>query len=103
MELIARIRKAETRVVEMTAHSKELERQLNMAENDYVRECTAEVVKLRAALEVLQEDKVEGLEADLDSAVEIAFKYGALDWVRLNYPRHYERFAARAALTGKGE
>ncbi len=85
------------------------------------REEAVELVeKLRAALEeqetrtpkdlcylagvdrqVKLEDKVEGLEADLDSAVEIAFKYGALDWVRLNYPRHYERFRARAAL-GKG-
>lgn len=31
------------------------------------------------------------LESDLDSAVEVAWKRGASDWVRLNYPKHYER------------
>jgi hypothetical protein len=37
-------------------------------------------------------DRAEGLEADLDSAVEVAFKRGATEWVRLNYPKHYTRF-----------
>ncbi len=32
-------------------------------------------------------DKIEGLEEDLKSAVTIAWKYGAKDWVRMNYPR----------------
>lgn len=35
------------------------------------------------------EDKVDGLEADLDAAVMVAFKYGAVDWTRLNYPAQY--------------
>ncbi|TXR47025.1 hypothetical protein [Phyllobacterium endophyticum] len=34
---------------------------------------------------------VDGLKADLDSAVEIAFFHGAAEWVRLNYPTNYER------------
>lgn len=38
------------------------------------------------------EDKVDGLTADLDSAVEVAWKRGATEWVRLNYPAHYTRF-----------
>ncbi len=38
------------------------------------------------------EDKVEGLLADLDAAIEVAWKRGAHDWVRLNYPKHYEGF-----------
>jgi hypothetical protein len=42
---------------------------------------------IRAAI-----DKIEGLDADLDSAVEVAWKRGATDWVRMNYPKHYERF-----------
>lgn len=42
-------------------------------------------------------DKVEGLEADLDSAVEVAFKHGATDWVRLNYSSHYARLSAAPA------
>lgn len=37
-------------------------------------------------------DKIEGLEADLESAVEVAFKHGATEWTRLNYPALYERF-----------
>lgn len=41
-------------------------------------------------------EKIEGLEADLDSAVEVAFKRGATEWVRLNYPKHYSRLAGEA-------
>lgn len=37
------------------------------------------------------QDKIDGLEADLDSAVEVAWHRGAYDWVRLNYPKHFER------------
>jgi hypothetical protein len=37
-------------------------------------------------------DKIEGLSADLDAAIEVAWKRGAHDWVRLNYPKHYTRF-----------
>ncbi|CAN7654773.1 hypothetical protein LJR231_005126 [Phyllobacterium sp. LjRoot231] len=37
------------------------------------------------------EDKIQGLEANLDSAVEIAYLRGATEWVRLNYPSQYER------------
>lgn len=36
-------------------------------------------------------DKIDGLSDDLDSAIEVAFKRGATEWVRLNYPSHYER------------
>ncbi len=35
------------------------------------------------------EDKVDGLESDLDSAVETAYKRGATEWARLNYPNHW--------------
>lgn len=37
------------------------------------------------------EDKIEGLQADLDAAIEVAFKHGAKEWVRLNYPDHFKR------------
>lgn len=49
-----------------------------------------EAAKIGAA--VIIEDKVEGLLADLDAAIEVAWKRGAHDWVRLNYPKHYTRF-----------
>ncbi|WP_271899245.1 hypothetical protein [Candidatus Phyllobacterium onerii] len=34
---------------------------------------------------------VESLRADLYKAVEIAFLYGATEWVHVNYPTHYQR------------
>lgn len=39
------------------------------------------------------EDKVDGLQSDLDNAIEVAFKRGAIEWTRLNYPDHYARLA----------
>ena len=33
-------------------------------------------------------DKIDGLESDLDGAVEVAIGRGAVEWGRLNYPRH---------------
>jgi hypothetical protein len=30
----------------------------------------------------------------IDSAIEVAFNHGAHEWVRLNYPQHFERLAA---------
>lgn len=35
----------------------------------------------------LATDKIEGLTADLRSAVQVAWKRGAKDWARLNYPQ----------------
>ena len=40
------------------------------------------------------EDKVEGLQADLDSAVEVAYRRGAVEWTLLNYPDHFARLAS---------
>lgn len=41
-----------------------------------------------------QADKIEGLSADLDEAVKVAWNRGACDWVRLNYPSLHERLIA---------
>ena len=38
---------------------------------------------------------VEGLRVRLKSAVEIAFLYGATEWVRLNHPSQYEQLLMR--------
>jgi hypothetical protein len=38
---------------------------------------------------------IDGLKANLDSAVEVAFLHGASEWVRLNHPTHYERLLMR--------
>lgn len=32
-------------------------------------------------------DKIDGLEADLRCAVQVAYKRGATEWARLNYPQ----------------
>ena len=45
------------------------------------------------------EDRIEGLNADLDSAVEVAFRNGAAEWTRLNYPTLYMRLSEVASLT----
>lgn len=46
------------------------------------------------AVDEKTEDKIEGLTADLDAAVEVAFKHGARDWVKANYPEHFKRLDA---------
>jgi hypothetical protein len=33
-------------------------------------------------------DRVEGLQADLDAAIEVAVARGAVEWAKLNYPSH---------------
>jgi hypothetical protein len=40
-------------------------------------------------------DKIDGLEADLESAVEVAFKRGAHQWVAMNYPDMFRRLRDR--------
>lgn len=40
-------------------------------------------------------DKIDGLMSDLDDAIETAFLRGAIEWTRLNYPKHYERLRGR--------
>lgn len=53
----------------------------------------------RAATEELI-DKIEGLEADLDSAVEVAYRRGATEWVRMNYPAKYAAMKGQEGLKG---
>jgi len=38
---------------------------------------------------------IDSLKANLDSAVEVAFLHGAVEWVRLTYPAHYQRLLMR--------
>jgi hypothetical protein len=62
--------------------------------SEYEPECfTCQMWAQQDEIERL-EDKVEGLTTDLDSAVEVAFKRGATEWVRLNYPDHFKRLSA---------
>lgn len=61
-----------------------------------------EIAALRAENERLK-DKADGLESDLDSAVEVAFGRGAHDWTRLNYPTHFERLSSTAVAPEQEE
>jgi ABC-type Fe3+-hydroxamate transport system substrate-binding protein len=56
----------------------------------------AEREGMKRAAEQIEElqDKIDGLSADLDNAVAVAYHRGALDWTRLNYPEHFARFEA---------
>ena len=44
-------------------------------------------------------DKIDGLESDLDNAVETAIRRGAIEWGRLNYPNHPALKAAPQAAS----
>lgn len=67
-----------------------------LAEGDYTAGWTAEPLyskppnaqALEARVKVL-EDTIDGLESELQSAVEVAFRRGAHEWVRLNYPAQF--------------
>lgn len=53
---------------------------------------------LVSAIEAFQQplyDKIDGLESELRSAVEVAYSHGAHEWVRLNYPAQYLALSAR--------
>lgn len=50
---------------------------------------TVPLADLRAAL-----DKIDGLDEDLHSAVQVAFRRGATEWTRRNYPGWHAEFAA---------
>lgn len=61
--------------------------------------CQYQVQAERAVREIERlEDRIDGLESDLFSAVETAYRRGAHEWARLNYPKWIERIEANAAL-----
>lgn len=49
------------------------------------------------------DDKINGLSADLDSAVGVAFSRGAHEWVRMNYPDRFEKLSRQALASTGGE
>lgn len=57
-------------------------------------EAAAEITRLRAR-EAELVDKIDGLDSDLRSAVEEAFKRGATEWTRLNYPDWFRALTAQ--------
>jgi len=48
-------------------------------------------------------DTIDGLKSDLDAAVEVAWKHGAIDWVKMNYPKHADKFMERENAREKEE
>lgn len=53
-----------------------------------------QVLSMEATARRRLEEKVEGLEADLFSAVEVAFKRGAVEWTEANYPAWHKHLTA---------
>lgn len=51
----------------------------------------------------IYEDKVEGLESDLSSAVQVAYNHGAEEWALLNYPGWKDRLEAGKKLYLEGK
>lgn len=80
-------------------HNLENMRTSYVADNHLIVDIKRQLADARKALTELQEDKVEGLEADLDNAIETAFKRGAVEWTKLNYPEHYKRLSSSATLS----
>lgn len=39
----------------------------------------------------IEEDRIDGLQADLEAAVQVAYNRGAEEWARLNYPGWIDR------------
>jgi len=58
-----------------------------------IRKLAARIGNQRRTLSQ-QLDTIEGLTADLESAIEVAFKRGAREWVRLNYPAQFEKLSS---------
>lgn len=60
--------------------------------SDIVERLLKSAQQAEEAITLLEEaaDKIDGLETDLCEAVRIAFKYGAKDWVKMNYPDIHE-------------
>jgi len=61
------------------------------------------IASIREAADRIEalEDSVEGLEADLHNAVQVAYNRGAVEWARLNYRSMIPWLEGQArALTG---
>lgn len=78
---------------EMTLKEAEL-----IAAQSLIRDLQADCIAAGQKNMELQ-DKIDGLEADLESAVEVAYRRGAYDWVRMNHQRFYKRLAANKPST----
>ena len=60
---------------------------------------SVELTALRSRVDEL-EDKIDGLESELSSAIDVLFWHGdeaASEWVRLNYPKQYATFKKELA------
>lgn len=73
-----------------------MEEKIVSAERAGVRLTTVSVDDLRSLLSDVErmKDSNQGLEADLFEAVSVAYRRGAVEWTRLNYPKCFERIEA---------
>lgn len=81
----------------------EIIRSLRMPSHQYAERWYDPAAKYATKPSALLEDaadKIEGLEADLYLAVQTAYRRGAVEWARLNYPKWAERLSADGPLGG---
>jgi hypothetical protein len=66
------------------------------AKLDSITQAVAGVAGILLAIQKIeiQEDCIDGLQADLEEAVQVAYNRGAEDWARLNYPSWIDRLEA---------
>jgi len=80
------------------------ERQNNARDRETIT-LSKDTLERQAAENKRLRDKVDGLESDLQDAVQVAFSRGATVWAQLNYPDIVGLLSrspeARAALTGE--
>lgn len=50
-----------------------------------------------------RDDTIDGLRSDLEAAVEVAYKRGATEWVRLNYPDQFKKLSAASPAPVPGD
>lgn len=50
-----------------------------------------------------RDDTIDGLRSDLEAAVEVAYKRGATEWVRLNYPDQFKKLSATSPAPVPGD
>ncbi len=96
--LLARAEAAEAEVKRLTASRDGYKRGRDSIQSEYDRLRASHSAEVEAL-----NDKIEGISADLDSAVDVAFNRGADEWVRMNYPDRFEKLSRTALASTGGE
>ncbi len=97
-EILDRAEAAEAEVKRLTESRNGYKRGRDSIQSEYDRLRASHSAEVEAL-----NDKIDGLSADLDSAVDVAFSRGAHEWVRMNYPDRFEKLSHTALASTGGE